>query len=377
MTAVSHVHIDLTHYQGEFPMKKFTLAAALGVATATGALATTLAGIGLFETLSASTAHAAVPPSSATLTLLNGWTNAPFGTSVAFVDSTGNTVHLKGAIATAGTNPVPFVLPTAFRPATDVYVAVDLCDATTGRLWIQTNGTVTVQATTFSNAQCFTSLDGATYAKNTTGYSNLTLINGWTGGGFNTSQPAAALIANVVRLKGSVETSGTNAEPFLLPPGFRPSTNVYVPVDLCNAAKGRLIIQPTGDVTVQAENNFSDAQCFTSLDGASFGLTAFKALKLKHGWTDTVFSTAAPAAKTISGAVTFQGAMSTSGTNTEPFVLPASMRPLTNVYIPVDMCNATGGRLNISPSGVVSVEAETTFGDAQCFTSLEGASFVK
>jgi len=359
-------------------MKKFTLTAALGFAGATAAMATTLAGIGLFATLSAGTALAAVPPASATLTLINGWTNAPFGTSVAFVDTTGNTVHLKGAIATTGTNPVPFVLPSAFRPATDVYVAIDMCDATNGRLWIQHNGTVTVQAETdFSNAQCFTSLDGATYAKNTSGYSTLTLINGWTGGGFSTSAPAVRLVSNVVRLKGSVETSGTNTEPFVLPPGLRPSTNVYVPVDLCGATKGRLIIQPTGDVNVQAETDFSNAQCFTSLDGASFGITAFKPLKLKHGWVGTAFGTAAPAVKTISGAVTFQGAMSTSGTNAEPFVLPASMRPSTNVYIPVDMCNATGGRLDIAPTGVVSVEAETDFSNAACFTSLDGASFVK
>jgi len=358
-------------------MKKFTLAAALGIASATGAMATTLAGVGLFETLSASTAHATVAPSSATLTLLNGWTNAPFGTSLAFVDTASNTVQLKGAIATTGTNPVPFVLPNAYRPATDVYVAVDLCDGTNGRLWIQPNGTVTVQATTFSNAQCFTSLDGASYAKNTTGYNALTLINGWAGGPFSTSTPAVAEIGGVVRLKGAISTSGTNTEPFLLPAGLRPSANVYVKVDLCNAANGRLIIEPTGDVFVQAENNFSDAQCFTSLDGVSFTPATFKALKLKHGWTDTVFSTLAPAAKVISGVVRFQGAMSTSGTNAEPFVLPASMRPTTNVYIPVDMCNATNGRLNIAPTGIVSVEAETSFSNAACFTSLDGASFVK
>lgn len=35
-------------------------------------------------------------------------------------------------------------------------------------------------------------------------------------------------------------------------------------------ACGRLFIQPDGVVTVQAENSFSDAQCFTSLDGTSF-----------------------------------------------------------------------------------------------------------
>jgi hypothetical protein len=43
-----------------------------------------------------------------------------------------------------------------------------------------------------------------------------------------------------------------------------------VPADLCNAANGRLDIQSNGTVTVQAENSFSAAQCFTSLDGISF-----------------------------------------------------------------------------------------------------------
>jgi len=359
-------------------MKKFPLAASLGFASAAGAMATILAGIGLFETLSATTAHAAVRPSSATLTLINGWTNAPFGTSVAFADTATSTVQLKGAIATTGTNPEPFVLPKAFRPETDVYVTIDLCDATNGRLLIQPTGVVTVQAeTTFTNAQCFTSLDGATYAKNTAGYNALTLINGWAGGAYSTSAPAVALIGGVVRLKGAMSTSGTNTEPFLLPAGLRPSANVYVPTNLCNSAKGRLLIEPSGDVFVQAENNFSDAQCFTSLDGVSFTPASFKPLKLKHGWTDSIYGTLAPAAKEISGVVRFQGSMSTSGTNTEPFVLPASLRPTTNVYIPVDMCNATNGRLNISPSGVVTVEAETSFSNAACFTSLDGASFIK
>jgi len=36
-----------------------------------------------------------------------------------------------------------------------------------------------------------------------------------------------------------------------------------------------LVIQPTGVVTVQAEGAFSNAQCFTSLDGASFSITGF------------------------------------------------------------------------------------------------------
>ena len=130
-------------------------------------------------------------------------------------------------------------------------------------------------------------------------------------------------------------------------------------------------------MTVEAENSFSDAQCFTSLDGASFALSAFAPLQLKNGWTGGPFGTALPGLKTIGGVVHFQGAIATTGTNARPFGLPLAFRPTTNVYVPVDMCNATNGRLFIQPSGVVEVEAETSFSNAQCFTSLDGATFVQ
>jgi len=52
--------------------------------------------------------------------------------------------------------------------------------------------------------------------------------------------------------------------------------------------------------------------------------------------------------------------------------------PLTDVYVPIDLCNANKGRLHIQSSGVVDVEAEGgTFSNAECFTSLDGASFVQ
>jgi hypothetical protein len=312
------------------------------------------------------------------LTLQNGWTNAPFGTSNAAVGTISGIVHFKGAIATGGTNPVPFTLPAAFRPATAVYVKVDLCGATNGRLFIQHNGVVTVQAEggTFSNAQCFTSLDGASFAKSATSFTPLTLQNGWTNAPFGTSNAAVHTISGVVHFKGAIATSGSNPVAFTLPAAFRPATNVYVPVDMCNATNGRLFIQHSGVVTVEAETSFSNAQCFTSLDGASFAKSAssFTALTLQNGWTGAPFSTSNAEVRTISGVVQLKGAIA-SGTNTVAFTLPVGFRPATNVYVPVDMCNATNGRLFIQHSGVVSVEAETSFSNAQCFTSLDGASF--
>lgn len=54
---------------------------------------------------------------------------------------------------------------------------------------------------------------------------------------------------------------------------MRPATQVYIPVDLCGSAKGRLYIQPSGAVQVQTvSGDWGSAQCFTSLEGAWFGL---------------------------------------------------------------------------------------------------------
>jgi hypothetical protein len=343
---------------------------------ATGALC---AAAVMLPFLGTGVAQAATPTP---LTLKNGWTNAPFGTSNAAVVNVSGIVHFKGAIATSDSNAVPFTLPKAFRPATNVWVPVDLCQATNGRLDIAPSGVVSVEAEggTFSNAQCFTSLDGAQFAKSATSFTSLTLKNGWTNAPFGTSNAAVRTINGVVYFKGAIATSGTNAVPFTLPKAFRPTTAVYVKVDLCGATNGRLFIAPSGVVSVEADGGtFSNAQCFTSLDGASFAKAPafFTNLTLQSGWTNAPFGTSKAAVRGISGIVHFKGAIATSGTGSVPFTLPANFRPATNVYVPVDLCKATNGRLFIEHNGVVSVEAEGgTFSNAQCFTSLDGVSFI-
>jgi hypothetical protein len=222
------------------------------------------------------TAAQAQPASFTPLTLVNGWANAPFGTSNAAVTNIFGIVHLKGAIKTfsTNTNMVPFILPAGARPDTKVFVPVDLCNANEGRLFIKSTGVVRVQAeTALSDARCFTSLDGASFASSGSSFTPLTLVNGWANAPFGTSKAAVRIINGIVHFKGAIKTVSTNTNmvPFTLPAGFRPHTNVYIPVDLCNANKGRLFIQPRGVVTVQAEgNNVANARCFTSLDGASF-----------------------------------------------------------------------------------------------------------
>jgi hypothetical protein len=133
---------------------------------------------------------------------------------------------------------------------------------------------VTVQAEGIGNfwmAQCGTSLDGASFALSPTSLTALTLQNGWMNAPFGTASAAVRNISGIVHFKGAIWTNGTNADPFILPPGFRPANEIYIPVDLCHGNNGRLDIQPNGVVTVEAENDdFTQAQCFTSLDGASF-----------------------------------------------------------------------------------------------------------
>jgi hypothetical protein len=100
-------------------------------------------------------------------------------------------------------------------------------------------------------------------------FTPLVLVNGWVGGGFSTAQPSVTNTGGIVHFKGTIE-NGTAPQAFTLPAGFRPSHVVYVAVDMCNATNGRLIINPNGVTSVQAEASFSNAQCFTSLEGASF-----------------------------------------------------------------------------------------------------------
>jgi hypothetical protein len=113
-----------------------------------------------------------------------------------------------------------------------------------------------------------TSLDGVTYAASADNYHALKLRNGWQRPA-GERDPAARAVAGVVRFAGAI-TSGSDPEVFVLPAALRPSALSYVPVDMCGAANGRLVIAPDGTVTVEAEHAFSNAACFTSLEGVSF-----------------------------------------------------------------------------------------------------------
>lgn len=319
------------------------------------------------------------------LTLLHGWGTYPGSASPAVADISG-IVHFKGAISasTGNTNDVAFVLPPGFRPAKNVVVPVDMCNATSGELAIAPTGvTQVISQGAASNATCFTSLDGASFALSTASFTAVKLQPGWTEFDNLYRTAAAGVVNGIVRLEGEIKTAGTKPAAFTLPAGFRPATNVYVLINLCTGSIGRLHITPSGAVTVQAEGtgNWWMVKCGVSLDGASFALSpaSFTALTLQNGWMNAPYGTSAAAVRTISGIVHLKGAIWTNGTNADPFVLPAGFRPANQIYIPVDLCGGNNGRLIIQPDGVVTVEQQSgdPFSNATCFTSLDGASFAR
>jgi hypothetical protein len=212
-------------------------------------------------------------PPFTTLTLVNGWANYGNGSANAAVANIHGIVHLKGGIKTSGTNPVPFTLPAGDRPAHDVYVPADLCFGDNGRLAITPTGSVTVEAEggTWSNAQCFTSLDGVSFAPSASSFTKLALQNGWTSTGLDSDPPAVRVISGIVHLEGDMYSNGINPVPFTLPARFRPAHNVAIKVALCGEDSGDLVIGPGGQATVRAGGgNWANAQCQTSLDGVWF-----------------------------------------------------------------------------------------------------------
>lgn len=338
-----------------------------------------LAGVAAFAVaLALGAIPAAAGPTA--LTLINGWKPAPSGTAKPSVSLVRGIVHLRGAIWTKASNNsvVPFVVPAPFRPSTLVYFKTDMCNATNGRIYIQPDGTANVQAENdAANAKCMTSLDGATYAVSPEGFKTLKLRHGWQPYSGGTGIPAARLISGIVRFTGAMSSGGTNALPFIMPATQRPSARVYVPVDTSGATNGRLVIQTDGSVTVEGEFGLGSPSGFTSLEGVWYArdTAGFTPLSLINGWTSSTSFTATPGVQVINGVVHFQGAIQTGGNNAVPFVLPVGFRPVKNVFVTVDMCSATHGQIGITPDGTATVMGENSFGNAACFTSLDGASF--
>jgi hypothetical protein len=324
--------------------------------------------------------QAVSPPGGTLLTLMNGWETYR-GSPKPEIFAYKGIVHLKGAIKEpTGSDNEPFIVPAPFRPAATVAVKLDLCDAENGVLIIEPDGETDIGSEdNGSDPQCFTSLDGVTYSLAATGYHALKLRKGWQHfGSDGAAVPAVRAVGNIVHFQGAM-ANGTSPAAFVLPAALRPQSTVWIPLDMAFSTNGRIGIHPDGTVDVQAQSDFSGAQTFTSLDGATFALdtTGFTALTLINGWSpDTADGTAIPSVRTDHGFVEFQGAMTlSSGSSDNPFVLPSGMRPAKTVCIAVDMGQAGNGRLQIAPDGTVSLLAEAGVSDPFAFVSLDGVSF--
>lgn len=201
----------------------------------------------------------------------------------------------------------------------------------------------------------------------------LTLVNGWSVTPYDTAPPAVGLVDGTVVFRGAV-SGGSAAQITTLPEGMRPAATVYLPADLCGAVPGRLIINSLGQMSVESTTDFSDAQCFTSLDGVSFTVGAATRLTLRNGWVNREYGTRPAKARVLANTVRLSGAIS-QGTRATAFQLPEGMRPSRPTYVAIDLCNGVPGRLLVLPTGKVKVQSSEDFGAASCFASLEGATF--
>ncbi|HEY2167076.1 MAG TPA: hypothetical protein VGH01_07920 [Jatrophihabitantaceae bacterium] len=333
------------------------------------------------------TAAAAAGPKFAPLALANGWTGLP-DTAEPGVALISNVVTFRGLL-TNGTSPTVFTLPAADTPATAVYVSVDLCDADTGRLFIQPSGAVEVEEAdgVFSEAQCAIPLDGVSFTLTEKGAKPLTLLNGWTNAPFGTSNAAVRVVGGVVRLQGAI-ANGTENQFATLPKADWPKATVIQSIDLCNATHGALEIGTDGTLSVFSTGPFTpDAQCFTSLDGVSYvkadSAANAKAVALQNEWRSVW--PARPAGLKVSGKVVrLEGAVS-SGISPLIFTLPTKDRPAADVYVEAVSCgDSTGGGgqnalLSISHSTgeVMVVSPGSGFADAAECTYFDGSWFAQ
>ncbi len=317
------------------------------------------------------------------LTLTNGWTPTSFGTATPAVTVANGIAYFKGAISTTPTNAsdAPFTVPSGFRPSKVVYLPTNMCDSSSGELYVPPTGAAqAISNGASANENCFTSLDGVSFALSAASFTPLKLGQGWQNPANSGRRAGVRLVDGIVRFEGEIRKTGKNPILFTLPAKFRPATDVALHVNMCTGSLGQLSITPKGVVREQPEENLTFApKCGISLDGASFALPSktFTPLKLINGWKNA-HGMAAAAVRVRSGIVQFRGAISTKAAIASAFVLPAQFRPASNVFVTVTLCGGNNGRLDIAADGDVSIEAEGgDFAAAQCLTSMEGTWFAR
>ena len=101
----------------------------------------------------------------------------------------------------------------------------------------------------------------------------ISLTNGWTNYySAGKRPPAWALdVQGVIHLRGAIQDGSTTTFG-RLPQSVRPSAKLYIVTDLCAAAVGRITVDTDGFLEVDYLDVFSDATCFTNLEGVTWAV---------------------------------------------------------------------------------------------------------
>jgi hypothetical protein len=203
------------------------------------------------------------------LALRNGWNSSQFRWNTgdpAYAVRNG-VVYLAGSLHQRVAGSTIFAkLPVAARPLHNLYITVDTFGATTGILFIKSDGDMEAYS---GSARSFTSLAGVSFPARSLTPHALTLLNGWQSSqGLNgTGDPAYAVHDGVVYLVGSLQ-SGTNEQFDTLPRPARPRHQLFMKIYANNGAVASLKILPTGEADVFG----TGSNIFSSLATISYPL---------------------------------------------------------------------------------------------------------
>ncbi|HEY6276682.1 MAG TPA: hypothetical protein VIX86_10160 [Streptosporangiaceae bacterium] len=210
-----------------------------------------------------------VNPGSHKVALINGWRSAQstYGTGNPTVMATDGVVYLAGSLKQPSGSSGKFaVLPKAYRPSHQLYLPVYTVSGTEGSLEIAPSGSMWLFGS--GSTKWFSSLAGVSFPIGLAPH-KLTLINGWQTSQipWDSGNPAASIDDGIVHLSGSMHLPvGSNEEATILPPAYRPSHRLYLPVYTWNGTENSLEITPSGAVYAF---HGSTTQ-FTSLAGISY-----------------------------------------------------------------------------------------------------------
>jgi hypothetical protein len=372
------------------------LAASLGtMAMAFGFAALGIAGTGPADAATAPASAVTLHPIMLNTANFSG--SAGFGSQAPawYKDSSG-VIHLQGAVtqtSTAGSTPnLIGTLPTAARPAANVFTIVHTFNGTYADMAIQTNGQIALINPRPPAVQDYTfiSLESITYRPSLAG-------SGFqTGADWSTIPTFGARTmtfykdrSGVIHLQGSVHQISTNGPTpnliAILPPGDRPANDLFFIVHTFSGTYADLAIEPNGNIdAINPRPPAVQDYSFLSLESISFRpkATANTITSIGLDWGAFAgFGSRVPAwFKDKSGIIHLQGAAtqtSTSGSTPNLIAtLPPAARPASTVYTVVHTFNGTYADLAIETNGQIAViNPRPPAVQDYTFVSLEGITY--